>query len=113
MQVPRFTARASDNGLYNSLANKIKNDQKSLAIISPDDDLTPFRSAPWSKKCNYTTRFYQRGTTDEAVVHLFGETLGPMDGSNLGALGGTTLRPGQVPFSILSLRSLTNPNTDC
>lgn len=95
-----FTDRASENGIYHSIVPKIKEDKRSLTIISPADDLIHVTSLPWGNN-NFTTRFRYHNSKDEAVVHLFGETLGLTDGTSLGALGGTTVQPGNVFFLII------------
>lgn len=102
MPIPKFSERSSQHGIYHSILPIIKNDKKSLALISPDEDLTTYASSIWGKG-NVTTRFkYRDGKTrDEAIVNLFGETLGPTDGTSVGALGGTVLQPGQVFFLLV------------
>lgn len=107
--IPSFDTRASNNGIYHPLVEKLVRDQKSLALISPEDELVSARSGPWGQNgSNYTTRFHYRGNQDEATVHLFGETVGPEDGTALGALGSLNLRPGQVLLFLFFPLYLTN-----
>ena len=104
--IPSYTSRATGaHGIYHTIHPLLQNDIHCLSHISPDKDLSHHDSNHWGFNKNFTTRFHFTGHREEAVVHLFGETLGADDGTGLGALGGTIKKPGIVlpspTFSIM------------
>lgn len=95
-----YKARATPNGLYERYVDKATADTQSLAVINPTTSLFPSRSRPWGGG-KYTTRFYlspNHSRESEACIRLVGEVLSPENGTKMGALGGSHLRPGDVLF---------------
>lgn len=82
-----FSARSLPTGIYTVYCPKAKEDELSLAKITPNN-ISITTSGPWGGN-NFTTRFHRRDAKDELAVNFFGEILSPANGTGMGALGGT------------------------
>lgn len=106
---PAFEDRSSPKGIYTRIASTFTPENKNLlANVDASKDLYTFLSRPWGKEQdNKTVRFKRRDNKNEFTTNLFGEVLGSVDGTALGAFGGSNIGPGQVTSSPFTRSNVT------
>jgi len=95
----QFGARCTPGGVYASCFEQFSNDGDSLAHLDYTADFIA-ETEPWSGTSDcFTTRFHHPFSEQQLAVTLFGEVLDEHECTGLGAMGGSSLKRGQVRHS--------------